>query len=267
VKLILFEEGYMHRKLLLFVIIALLIPLVAISAESKKKIVPAVPSKGDDKGKKKEIKPATIPVEYIKLENLSEIVKKEANSHLEKVKEILKEEVKPKTEFETEETYRKRLEGASAEMITKKIQLIEEAYKKRRLFGIREMPLTLPLYNPEGQYFEIKILTLPVMDNVIYQPPEEGTNLRFVPGENGVDLILKLDIPPEKAKNLREQDKFLRGDVVFTMYLSLKSQEDLNIYTVVAFSDVNVYIKEKDKESTVYKKSLRINTPTFPKRN
>ena len=259
----------MFKRIILFVTIALLVPFMGISKEQPKKIRPAVPDEktGKSEDKKKELKPAVTPIEYIKAEGISELIKKEANSQFERIKEVLKEEVKPKSEFETDEAYKKRLEGASAEMITKKIQLMEDAYKKRRLFGVKEMPLTLPQYNPEEGYFDIKIITLPLIDNVIYQPPEEETNLRFVPSENGVDLILRLKINPENARKLREKDKNLKSDIVFTIYISLKSQEDLNIYSVVAFSDISIYTKEKEQESSVYKRALRVNTPTFPKRD
>lgn len=256
-------------KLLILIFAIFLFNDIAIAKESSsKKIRPAVDSKEkkDEKKSKKAIKPAGIETKVIKLEDVSKIINDDATSYLEQYKSILREEIKPKSEFETEEEYKKRLEGASKEMTIKKIQVMEDIYKKKRYYSVKEIPITLPQYNPEEQFFDIKVITLPLIENVIYQPPEEQTNLRFVPSENGVDLYLKLKIPPDKGKVLRDKDKFIKADVLFTTYLSLKSQEDLNVFCVVAFSDVIVYIKEKESTSDIYKQSLRINTPTFPKR-
>ncbi|MCX7958866.1 MAG: hypothetical protein N3B13_07445 [Deltaproteobacteria bacterium] len=252
-----------------FVILFIFIFSTAVVAkETTKKIRPA-PGKDAKKQEeqKKSIKPAGIKTEDIRFEDVSRVITEETGSYLSQYKEIMKEEVKPKGEFETDEAYKKRIEGESSAMNVKKIQLMESIYKKKKYFQVKDVRINLPQYNPEEQYFDIKLMTLPVLENVIYQPPEEQTNLRFVPSENGVDLYLRLKISPEKGKNLREKDKFIMGNFLFTTYLSLKSQDDLNVYCVVAFSEVEIYIKEKDSVSSVYKQSLRINTPTFPKRN
>ncbi|MCX7943166.1 MAG: hypothetical protein N2746_01480 [Deltaproteobacteria bacterium] len=242
---------------------------VAYSKEAAKKVRPAVPidSGKAQKKDKKEIKPAGISIENVRLEEVSKIISETTNIYFKEYGEIVKEEVKPKDEFETEEAYRKRIEGVSREINNKKIHLIEGIYKRKKYYQLSEIPITLPQYNPEEQYFDIKLLTLPILDNVIYQPPEEQTSLRFVPSENGVDLYLRLIVPPEKGRELRGKDKFIKGDFLFTMYLSLKSQDDLTIYNVVAFSEVEVYVKEKGSLTSLYKQSLRINTPTFPKRD
>ncbi len=253
--------------ILIFLIILVLILNVESFAKETKKIRPA-PGKEEKKNEnKKSVKPAGVQTEEIKFEDVSKILTEMTNNYLNQYREILKEEIKPKGEFETDEAYKKRMEGASHDLNVKKIQLMETIYKRKKYYSVKNVPVVLPQYNPEEQYFDIKLMTLPLLDNVIYQPPEEQTNLRFVPSENGVDLYLKLKIPPEKGKNLREKDKFIMGDFLFTSYLSLKSQEDLNVYCVVAFSEIEIYIREKESVSSVYKQSLRINTPTFPKRD
>ncbi len=240
---------------------------VIFAKEEPKKIKPYIKKEGTEKKTKQNINPAGAITENIKFEDISKVVQKETGKYLNQYKEILKEEVKPKGEFETEEEYKKRIEGVSNEMKRKKTQLIEQIYKRKQYYNIKEVPISLPQYNAEEQYFDIKLITLPILENVIYQPPEENTNLRYVPSENGLDLYLRLKIPPEAGKKIREKEKFIRGDFLFTIYLSLKSQEDLNVYSVVAFNEVELYIKENKSTSSIYKRSIRVNTPTFPKRD
>lgn len=256
------------KGILMFVfILFILFSTTIIAKEQTKKIKPAPGKTEDTKKEKKSIKPASSKVEDIKFEELSKIITEVTGKYQQRYKEILKEEIKPRTEFETEEEYKKRLEGASFELNKKKIQIMEEIYKKKVYYSVKEVAVELPQYNAEEQFFDIKLLTLPTIENVIYQTPEEQTNLRFVPTENGVDLMLKLKISPKEGKNLRENEKLLRENLTFTIYLSLKNDEDLNVYSVVAFSDVELYIKNKDSIKSVYRQSLRVNTPTFPKKN
>ncbi len=254
---------------LFFLSFLMVISLVVFAKDKPKKIKP-VPGKTDVKetGKeRKSIKPAGQDTVEMTFDEFVKLIKDEAEKSLKGYKEVLKEEIKPKSEFETEEEYKKRLEGSSRELVKKKIQIIEDYYKKRKYYKVKEVSIELPKYNAEEQVFDIKIVTLPLIENVIYQPPEEDTNLKYVPSENGIDLFLKLKIKPEEAKKLREKDKFIKADMMFTIYLSLKNQDDLNVYSVVALGDLGVYIKDKDKTENVFNKSLRVNTPTFPKRD
>ncbi len=254
----------MKGILLLLFIMSFSIDSTILSKETGRVLKPA-PGKKEEP--KKSIRPSTAETKKIKYEELSKVIKESTERYLLQYKDILKEEIKPKTEFETEEEYRKRVEGASAELNKKKIQLMGEIYRKKVYYRINENPVELPQYNAEEKYFDIKLATLPLLENVIYQPPEEETNLRFVPTEAGGDLMLRLKIPPNEGKRLRENDKNIRENLSFTIYVSLKNQEDLNIYSVVAFSEVELYVKNKDSVSSIYKQSLRINTPTFPKRD
>lgn len=254
------------RGILVFLII-FSVSSILFAKEEPKKIKPYVKKEETEKKTKKNINPAGAITENIKFEDMSKVVQEETGKYLNQYKDILKEEIKPKGEFETEEEYKKRIEGVSYEMNRKKSQLIEQVYKRKKYYIVKEVPISLPQYNAEEQYFDIKLITLPILENVIYQPPEEKTNLRYVPSENGLDLYLRLKIPPDTGKKVREKEKFIRGDFLFTIYLSLKSQEDLNVYSVVAFNEVEVYIKEKESISSIYKQSIRVSTPTFPKRD
>lgn len=238
------------------------------SAEQPKKIKPAAGKKDSKEGKKlKSIKPAGYVMVDVKYEDFVKVIREETEQSLKDYNEILKEEISPKSEFETEEQYRKRLDGSSRDLNVKKIRMIENVYKKRKYYRITEMSVELPKYNADEQFFDIKIVTLPLIENVIFQPPEEESGLRLVPSENGIDLILRYKVNPEDARKLREKDKFIKANLLFTFYLSLKDQEDLNIYSVVALSELNIYKKEKEKIDTILTKSLRVNTPTFPKRD
>lgn len=251
----------------IFSVIAILMLLISIgqSKEPERKFKPA-PGK-EEKKESKSVKPAGMEIREVKIDEVAKLFTEESTKQLNRYKEIMKEEIKPRSEFETEEDYRKRVEGFSQELISKKIGLMEEVYRKKIYYKISGIKVVLPRYNPEEGYFDIKLLSLPLIENVIYQPPEEETGLRLVPTENGVDLYLKLKISPDKGKELRENDKFLMVDILFTGYLSLKDPEDLNVYYVVAFGDIDLYLKLKDSTNHIYKRSLRISTPTFPKRN
>lgn len=264
------KEDYMNRRgvfVPLFLIV-LGFSVSLFSAEQPKKIRPAAGRKDSKEGKKaKGIKPAGYVVVDVKYEDFAKMIREETGRSLKDYNEILKEEISPKSEFETEEQYRKRLEGSSRDLNIKKTQIIEETYKRRKYYRIREMSVELPKYNAEEQLFDMKIVTLPLIENVIFQPPEEESGLRLVPSENGIDLILRYKVNPGIARKLREKDKFIKADLLFTSYLSLKDREDLNIYNVVALSELDVYKKEGEKTDTIFTKSLRVNTPTFPKRD